>query len=174
MRLMSQLCLKREVWIPTAAAEGTRRARPSRAAKRGRRYAAAPAAVTQRQPLLQPQTPQSAQVERAVRQVPSRSVAAVGAGVSPPVYMSCTHYHPLLGRGTAPSMPGGWNDAELQVGGGGGMRGHSHSSAYDQGERFERWESQQPRGEEEESWARFYFKVVVVLLAVVGVLWWMW
>ncbi|KFY23941.1 hypothetical protein V493_05546 [Pseudogymnoascus sp. VKM F-4281 (FW-2241)] len=191
---MSRLCLQRGVWIPTAAAvdevgaanpgssprsrtaEGTRRARRSRPTRGGRRYAdvPAPVAVTQRQSLPQPQTPQSTRVERAVHQVPGRSAAAMEAGVSSPVYTSCTHHHPLLGYGAAPSMPGAWGDSGLQVGsGGGGMRSYGYGSASDQGGRFERWWSEPPGGEEEESWGWSYVKGVVVLLAVVGILWWM-
>lgn len=184
-RLMSRLCLQRGVWIHTAAAvcevsalspgssprSRTRRARQSRPVRRGRRYADAPAAVTRRQSLPPPRTTQSPWVG-AVAQVPSRSAAAVEAGVSSPVYMSRTHHYPLLGRGAAQSMPGTWEDRGLQVGGGGGIRGSGYGSASNQGERFGRWESEPPRGEESRVW--FYFKVVVVSLAVVGGLWWIW
>ena len=175
-RLMSELRLQRGVWIHTAtavcaprsrAAEGTRRAaRRGRAARGGRRYPDAPAAVTRSQSLRQPQTPQSARIERAVRQVPSRSSAAVEAGVSSPVYMPWMQHHPVLGRETALRMPGAWEDAERQVGGG-GLRGYGYGSA---GVSSDSWGSEPPRGEGQ---AGFYFKVVVMLLVVVAVLWWM-
>lgn len=177
-RLMSELRLQRGVWIHTAAAvcapssrsraaEGTRRAaRRGRAARGGRRYPDTPAAVTRSQSLRQPQTPQSERVERAVQQVPSRYAAAVDAGVSSPVYMPWMQHHPVLGRETALRMPGAWEDAERQVGGG-GLRGNGYGSA---GVSSERWGSEPPSGEGR---AGFYFKVMVVLLVVVAVLWWM-
>lgn len=153
----------------------TRSARRSRVARGGRIYADASAAVTRRQSLPAPRTPQSARVERAAQQVSNQSAAAAAAGVYSPVYISSTPHYPLLGYGAAPSMPGAWDDAELQVGGGdGGMRRHGYGSACGQGRRFERWQSEPPGGEEEENRVGFYSKVVVVSLAVVGVLWWMW
>lgn len=76
-------------------------------------------------------------------------------------------HRPVLGRETALRMPGAWEDAERQVGGGGGLPGYGYGSA---GVRSERWGSEPPR---DEGRAVFYFKVVVVLLAVVAVLWWM-
>lgn len=181
------------MWIHTAAAvcefgapspgsnprarptEETRRTRRSRTARGGRIYADAPAAVARRQSLPAPRTLQSARVERAAQQVPNQSAAAAAAGVYSPVYMSSTHHYPTLGYGAVLRMPGAWDDAELQVGGGGGgMRRHGYGSAYDQGGRSERWQSEPPGGEEEENRVGFYSKVVVVSLAVVGVLCWMW
>ena len=192
-RLMSELRLQPGAWIHTAATvcavgapssgpsprsrttEGTRGARRGQEARRGRRYADAPAVVARSQSQLLPQTPQSARVARADRQVPSRSAAAVEAGVSSPVYTPYMHRYPLLGREAAPRMPGAWEDAERQAGSGGrGMRGYGYGGVCDQGERSERWGSEPPRGEGEEGWIGFYFKVVVVSLTVVPVLWWMW
>ena len=136
-------------------------------------YADAPATVARSQSQLLPQTQQSARVARAVRQVPSRSVAAVEAGISSPVYTPYMPRYPLLGRDAAPRMPGAWEDAERQaVGGGRGWQGYGSGGVYGQGERFERWGSEPPRGEE--GWFGFYFKVVVVSLTVVPGLWWMW
>lgn len=138
-------------------------------------YADAPAAVGRSQSQQLPQTQQSAHVARAVRQVPSRSVAAVEAGVSSPVHTPYMHHYPLLGHEAAPRMPGSWEDAERQAGSGGRrMRGYGYGGVYEQDERSERWGSEPPRGEGEEGWGGFFFKVVVVSLTVVPVLWWMW
>ncbi|KFY08158.1 hypothetical protein V492_06493 [Pseudogymnoascus sp. VKM F-4246] len=159
--LMSQLPLQRGLWTHTASTvckvgassprskttEG-RRAGRTRAVKGGRRYADALPAVAR----PQPQTPQSAPVERVARQVPNKFAAA-----------------PETVR-----VPGAWEDAGLRIGGGGGLRGYGYGGTYDRGERHGRWEVGSPRNDGGKRRVGILFMFMVVLLAVVAVWWWMW
>ncbi|KFY35506.1 hypothetical protein V494_05844 [Pseudogymnoascus sp. VKM F-4513 (FW-928)] len=183
VRLMSRLPLERGLWTHTASAvykvgtsssrskmtEGKRAGR-TRAIKGGRRYADALAAVAR----SQPQIPQSAPVERAVRQVPDQFAAAPEAGIYSPVYVKYTHHRPLLSSGNPVRVPGAREDAGLRVGGSGGLRGYGYGGTYDRGERHGRWDVGSPRNDGGKRRVGFLFMVMVVLLAVVAVWWWMW
>ncbi|OBT68204.1 hypothetical protein VE03_02383 [Pseudogymnoascus sp. 23342-1-I1] len=148
-RLLSRLSLQRGAWVATSAA--VREAGvPGPSPSPGSRTATAEGSRRGRR-------------SRAARGEGRRYAGANAAG---------TRRQSLPQPRTPQRMPGAWDDAEMRVGGGGGRRGRGYGSVWGQGER---WESEPPGGEEEESGVGVYFRVgAVVLLAVVGVLWWRW